>query len=187
MRKGIKYNKATKRYYINTGIKLSNGKEVHIQYRPKEPEFESYKYTAAHYYEIIEARREKEEEKKRLEEEAELDAFRMHKEDTFMNRLEQLMVENDLTNEELAEKLNIPSQTIFDLSTGKTEPEHKEILLIARELRVDPLWLQGYEAPKEDECALKKDINDLLNKLTLSELEEIKEAIEEKIAWKIFK
>ena len=67
MRKGIKYNKDTKRYYINTNITLSNRKVLHFKYKPQGDEFRNYRYIERHYHSIIEERRTLEEEKIKAE------------------------------------------------------------------------------------------------------------------------
>ena len=67
MRKGIKYNSKTKRYYINTNITLSNGKILHFNYRPQGDEFKSYRYMERHYHAIVDERKEMEEEKIKAE------------------------------------------------------------------------------------------------------------------------
>ena len=51
---GIKFNEKTKKYYIDTTIKLNNGKLFHVKYKSLDSEFGSIKYVKQNYYRILE-------------------------------------------------------------------------------------------------------------------------------------
>ncbi len=181
MRRGIKYNKATKRYYIDTTITLSNGKPVHFQYRPKDDSFKNYKYVDRHYHEIVNERKILEEEKLKLAKEMDQKAIShsIKKIDTFQNRLKEVMEDKQIESNKLSESTTIIKTLMLNLSSKKQKPSVEEVYLIANELGVNPLWLIGYNINKTEVEGTKGEIISLLNKLNNEQLLKANEILKE--------
>lgn len=64
-------------------------------------------------------------------------------------RLRQLMDEGGLSYEELGQLLNMRPQTLNRYVLGQREPKATVVTEMALALNVDPLWLQGYDVPRE--------------------------------------
>ena len=65
--------------------------------------------------------------------------------DTLPNRLRQALLNNDMSQTELAKASGIRASSISDYLTGKYEPKQDKIYLLAKALRVEPAWLMGYD------------------------------------------
>lgn len=61
----------------------------------------------------------------------------------FSNRLKMLRKENNISAEELAQKLNINKSTISRYETGKTDPYLPFVIKIANYFNVSIDWLSG--------------------------------------------
>ena len=71
----------------------------------------------------------------------------MEKNALFKNRLAEAM--ENVTVTELAAKLDISKQSVSAYLTGVRKPKQLLLTEIARVLCVDPLWLAGYDVPKQ--------------------------------------
>lgn len=65
--------------------------------------------------------------------------------DTLPNRLRQALLNNDMSQTDLAKASGIRASSISDYLTGKYEPKQDKIYLLAKALRVEPAWLMGYD------------------------------------------
>lgn len=68
---------------------------------------------------------------------------------TFSERIKEYRVANNLTLAELAQKVNLPAQTINRYELAQRIPKIDTALEIADILCVNPLWLQGYDVDIE--------------------------------------
>ncbi len=73
----------------------------------------------------------------------------MEQESTFGARLRNLMEESGLSYEQLGDRLNMNPQTLNRYVLGQREPKIGTAAAIARSLGVDPLWLQGFNVPRQ--------------------------------------
>ena len=73
----------------------------------------------------------------------------MEQESTFGARLRSLMEESGLSYEQLGDRLNMNPQTLNRYVLGQREPKIGTAAAIARSLGVDPLWLQGFNVPRQ--------------------------------------
>lgn len=64
-------------------------------------------------------------------------------------RLRQLMEERELNYERFGQLLDMRPQTLNRYVLGQREPKAKAVTEMAMKLEVDPLWLQGYDVPRE--------------------------------------
>lgn len=73
----------------------------------------------------------------------------MEKQETLGKRLRTLMEERQLNYEALGRLLEMKPQTLNRYVLGQREPKAGVVTDMAVRLGVDPLWLQGYDVPKE--------------------------------------
>ena len=72
----------------------------------------------------------------------------MTRESTFGARLRALMEERGLSYGQLGALLGRNPQTLNRYALGRREPRVGDAAAMARDLGVDPLWLQGYDVPR---------------------------------------
>lgn len=81
----------------------------------------------------------------------------------FRKRLKTALSEKNMSQSELARKLNIHRGTINNYVSGKHEPDRDRIDKIAKCLNVNPAWLLGYnvtiEAEKNYKISGKESVN----------------------------
>ncbi|MGM9594048.1 MAG: LexA family protein [Candidatus Onthomonas sp.] len=73
----------------------------------------------------------------------------MDKQESLGKRLRTLMEERQLNYEALGRLLEMKPQTLNRYVLGQREPKAGVVTDMAMRLGVDPLWLQGYDAPRE--------------------------------------
>lgn len=66
-------------------------------------------------------------------------------------RLRQLMEELNLNYEELGQRVGMRPQTLNRYVLGQRDPKGQVVAELAMKLEVDPLWLQGYDVPRQRE------------------------------------
>ena len=71
-------------------------------------------------------------------------------------RLRQLMEERKLNYEELGQRVDMRPQTLNRYVLGQREPKGQVVAELAMKLGVDPLWLQGYDVPRQRESESEK-------------------------------
>lgn len=64
----------------------------------------------------------------------------------FKDRIREVM--GDMTQTDLARKMNVAQQTIQRYMSGERTPKIEKIYTIANLFGVNPLWLAGYDVPK---------------------------------------
>lgn len=69
-------------------------------------------------------------------------------ESTFGQRLRQIMEERCCCYEEFGKLLGMNAQTLNRYVLGRREPKISTATAIALALKVDPIWLQGYDVPR---------------------------------------
>ena len=73
------------------------------------------------------------------------------------DRLREAMQTAKKKQSELAKETGIDKSSISNYLSGKYEPKHKAIALLARALDVDEMWLWGCDVPKERSVNSKKN------------------------------
>ena len=73
----------------------------------------------------------------------------MEKQEPLGRRLRTLMEERKLNYEALGHLLDMKPQTLNRYVLGQREPKAQVVTEMAVRLGVDPLWLQGYDVPRE--------------------------------------
>lgn len=73
----------------------------------------------------------------------------MEKVENLGKRLQQLMEERDLNYDRLGRLLDMKPQTLNRYVLGQREPKARVATEMAMRLEVDPLWLQGYDVPRQ--------------------------------------
>lgn len=63
------------------------------------------------------------------------------------SRIREYREREDLTLAEMAQRTGVPAQTLNRYELGKRAPKIDVAVQIAERLGVNPLWLQGYDAP----------------------------------------
>jgi transcriptional regulator with XRE-family HTH domain len=71
--------------------------------------------------------------------------------DTFRSRLEQALQLRMMKPTDLSTKTGISAATISQYRSGYSAPRSNKLQLIAKALRVDPVWLMGMDVPMEKE------------------------------------
>ena len=98
-------------------------------------------------------------------------------------RLKDALIKAGLKQIELSRMTGIDTGTINNYLSGKYKPKQDKLYLLAEALKVDPVWLMGYDVPMR--CYLSSNLNDRIkemrkkNGLTLLEVAEflgVKEA-----------
>lgn len=64
-------------------------------------------------------------------------------------RLRQLMEELELNYEELGQRVGMRPQTLNRYVLGQRDPKAQVVAELALKLEVDPLWLQGFDVPRQ--------------------------------------
>lgn len=87
----------------------------------------------------------------------------------FVKRLNQLMTENKISQNRLAEITGITQSSISDWANGKYKPRQDKVYLLSEALKVSPAYLLGYSDNKNlDQKIITNDtskIDKLFNKL----------------------
>ena len=73
--------------------------------------------------------------------------------DEFRNRLEQALQIRMMKPSELCMKTGLSPATISQYRSGYSTPRSNKLQLIAKALRVDPVWLMGMDVPMEKRFA----------------------------------
>ena len=73
----------------------------------------------------------------------------MKQEETLGARLGRLMAERELNYDALGKLLDMKPQTLNRYVLGQREPKAAAAAEMALRLGVDPMWLQGYDVPRE--------------------------------------
>lgn len=68
----------------------------------------------------------------------------------FSDRLKEFRETNNLTLSDISEKTGLPAQTINRYELGQRAPKIDTAVSIAESLRINPLWLQGYDVSVEE-------------------------------------
>ena len=71
-------------------------------------------------------------------------------------RLRQLMEERKWNYEELGQYVGMRPQTLNRYVLGQRDPKGQVVAELTMKLGVDPLWLQGYDVPRQRERAPEK-------------------------------
>lgn len=77
----------------------------------------------------------------------------MEKIDTLGARLAALMQERGYNYDRLGKLLDMKPQTLNRYVLGQREPKARVVTEMAMQLNVDPLWLQGYDVPRDPPAA----------------------------------
>lgn len=72
------------------------------------------------------------------------------------HRLKEYRNRFDYTLADLSEKCHIPAQTLNRYELGQRKPKIDTAVEIAEALCINPLWLQGYDVPIENQLPPKK-------------------------------
>ena len=91
---------------------------------------------------------------------------------TFGDRLKEALKVNNMTQSKLSEISGINTSTISEYIKGKYDPSRSRIFEFSEILKVNPVWLMGFDIPMKDE-KLEKDIH-----LTTYEKEKLLKEIE---------
>ena len=65
----------------------------------------------------------------------------------FSSRLRNLRIQNDMTQVELAKRLNVSQNAIFNWESGRREPNYESIERISKIFDVSPSYLIGWDEP----------------------------------------
>jgi transcriptional regulator with XRE-family HTH domain len=92
---------------------------------------------------------------------------------TFAQRLKEYMdARNNMTYDELSKLTGVPSQTLNRYVLEQRIPKVDAAIDIAEKLNLNPLWLQGYDVPRQAQQSIEEktddiseEINNVLNKL----------------------
>ena len=72
------------------------------------------------------------------------DAVKTKRKEVFSVRLKHVMKERGVTQQELADRINISRQLISQYVNGKSLPRTETLLRISEALRIRETWLLGY-------------------------------------------
>lgn len=89
----------------------------------------------------------------------------MDKVDSFKNRLQQAIDDANLQQIEVSRLSGISKSLLNKYLKGISEAGNKKLYALANALNVSPVWLLGYDVPKNDLDKLKKD-SSKIDKLT---------------------
>lgn len=97
----------------------------------------------------------------------------MERTSTFAQRLKEYMdARNNMTYDELSKLTGVPSQTLNRYVLEQRIPKVDAAIDIAEKLNLNPLWLQGYDVPRQAQQSIEEktddiseEINNVLNKL----------------------
>lgn len=98
-------------------------------------------------------------------------------------RLQELREERKMSLRKFAEFIGVNKSTLFDWEKGNVGSlKTTSIKSICDKCNVSPLWIMGYEVPKEKETeehrGLRNEISDSLLSMTMGQLQDIKKFIE---------
>lgn len=93
----------------------------------------------------------------------------------FSSRLKNLRMQNYMTQTELAKRLNVSQNAIFNWESGRREPNYESIERISKIFDVSPSYLIGWDEPSEP-TTLAAHFDG--NEYTEDELEEIRQFAE---------
>ncbi len=65
-------------------------------------------------------------------------------------RIKKALAIRDMKQSELCKKTDIPKSAISEYISGAYEPKQDRLLLMAKALRVSPVWLMGFDVPMEE-------------------------------------
>ena len=94
--------------------------------------------------------------------------------DIFCKRLQKALKDNNMTSIELANILNINRGIISNYINGKYKPKMDRLTQIAKILKVKEAWLMGYDEEELNPEGLCNEIEKLVNKSTLNEVDKKK-------------
>jgi len=92
-------------------------------------------------------------------------------------RLQQWMDENNATQADILErckrysekyKIDISRSLLSYYVSGKAEPGNNRLFILSKALNVSPLWLMGFDVPKDPDPDIQEEKNEL--KILLNEL-----------------
>ena len=69
---------------------------------------------------------------------------------SFASRIREYRIRNGLTLQQLADKIHVPPQTINRYERGERVPKIDIAMSIADMLKLNPLWLQGYDVEPDE-------------------------------------
>ena len=78
-------------------------------------------------------------------------------------RLKDALIKAGLKQIELSRKSGIDKGTINNYLAGKYKPKQDKLYLLAEALKVDPVWLMGYDVPMR--CYLSSNLNDRIKEM----------------------
>lgn len=85
-------------------------------------------------------------------------------------RLQQWMDENNATQTDILDKckrysekykIDISKSLLSQYVSGKIEPGNKRLFILGKALDVSPVWLMGYDVPRDPEPDLQEEKNEL--------------------------
>ena len=99
---------------------------------------------------------------------------------TFAGRIQEYMSLYDVKAVDLAKRFHVSRSTISQYVNGIVVPKRDRLVLIADALKIDPLWLMGYDVPIERQKLVTSDLTQTeqdIVKAYRSASEEIKTAV----------
>lgn len=97
----------------------------------------------------------------------------MEKITTFQTRFKEIMKERKINQTRLSELTNISRTSISGYWVGDAEPNAEKILILALKLGVEPLWLMGYDVPKDS--SMLNEITSILKSKNEQDLIKVKD------------
>ena len=64
-------------------------------------------------------------------------------------RLKKALSIRKMTQAELCQKTNIPKSALSEYLKGLYDPKQDRLVILSEALNVDPVWLMGFDVPKE--------------------------------------
>lgn len=103
---------------------------------------------------------------------------------SFEDRLKEAMELRGVRAIDISKNTDISKPLISNYLKGKYKPKQEAVMKIAKYLRVSEVWLLGYDNCEMDRYSpnfdgVKREIIDMLNELSLSDLEKIKSFIKD--------
>lgn len=99
----------------------------------------------------------------------------MEKITTFQTRFKEIMEERNINQTKLSELTNIKRTSISGYYVGDAEPNADKALILALKLGVEPLWLMGYDVPKDS--SMLNEITSILKGKNEEDLKKVKDFI----------
>lgn len=75
-------------------------------------------------------------------------------------RIKKALEIRDMKQTDLCRMTGIPKSAISEYLSGAYEPKQDKLLLIAKALRVDPVWLMGYNVSMEEKSPDKLQLTE---------------------------